>query len=231
MSDGPVIEFDRVSFSHVDEQPLFERVSLALAPATFYLVTGPSGAGKSTLLRLINRLEEPTAGTLRLNGRPFGELEPPVLRRAILSVQQTPTAIDASVRDNLLLPFGFAANRDLPRPDDGELRQRLADVLLEDVSLDTHAQTLSVGQLQRLCLVRGLLLRPEVMLLDEPISALDDESSRAVLEVVSRIFRSTGLTAVMVSHTDRCPSDVDAVHLEVSGSTVREASPQQEEEA
>ncbi|MFH2007518.1 MAG: ABC transporter ATP-binding protein [bacterium] len=224
MAAEPIIEFDRVSFAFSEEAPLFEGVCLALLPGTFYLVTGPSGAGKSTLLRLINRLEEPTAGQVRFLGRPLADHEPPVLRRSILSVQQTPTALDASVRDNLLLPFSFAANRALERPDDDALRHKLGRVLLPDVQLDDHAQTLSVGQLQRLCFVRGLLLQPQVMLLDEPTSALDQESSAAVLELVRRIFAETGMTTVMVSHQNRTPPGIDPVVLEVRDRTVREAA-------
>jgi len=215
MADAPVIEFDGVSFGFEPESPLFEEVSLGLTAGDFYLVTGPSGVGKSTLLRLINRLEEPTAGVIRFGGRPLVDHAPPRLRRSILSVQQTPTAIDASVRDNLLLPFRFAANDDLARPDDAALKRRLADVLLEDVSLDAHAQTLSVGQLQRLSILRGLLLEPEVMLLDEPTSALDIDSRDAVLALIARIFADTGMTTVMVSHQDVCPPGVEPLLLSV----------------
>jgi len=213
MVADPVIAFDRVTFGFEPGTPLVEDLSLDLASGTFYLVSGPSGVGKSTLLRLINRLEEPTAGEIRFGGRPLGAYAPPRLRRSILSVQQTPIAIDATVRDNLLLPFGFAANGDLDRPDDAALERRLGDVLLEDVTLDAHAQTLSVGQLQRLCILRGLLLEPEVMLLDEPTSALDADSREAVLALIARIFADTGVTTVMVSHQDRCPATVEPVVL------------------
>jgi putative ABC transport system ATP-binding protein len=213
MSAEPLIEFDHVSFGFGPESPLLEDVSVDLAPGTFYLVTGPSGVGKSTLLRLINRLEEPTSGEVRFRGRPLTSYAPPRLRRSILSVQQTPTAFDASVRDNLLLPFGFAANTHLTRPDDDALACRLADVRLEDVSLDANAQTLSVGQLQRLSILRGLLLSPEVVLLDEPTSALDDTNREAVLALIARLFTQTGLTTVMVSHQDVRPPGVDPVLL------------------
>jgi putative ABC transport system ATP-binding protein len=225
MVADPVIEFDGVSFGFESDSLLFEEVSLGFAPGAFSLVTGPSGVGKSTLLRLINRLEEPTAGEIRFQGRPLHLHAPPRLRRSILSVQQMPTAIDASVRDNLLLPFGFAANADLSRPDDAALERQLAEVLMEDVSLEAHAQTLSVGQLQRLSILRGLQLQPEVMLLDEPTSALDHDSRDAVLALIARIYADTGMTTVMVSHQDVCPPGVAPSLLRVRDRRVERVEP------
>ncbi len=195
-----MIEFSEVGFSYAGGKDLFRNFSLQLAGGTFYLVRGPSGSGKSTLLRLINRLEEPSHGHLMYEGRQLTSYSPPLLRRSILYVQQTPTSVDATVRENLLLAFSFKNNRDLKPPDDDELRSLLDRFLLHDISLDTHALTLSVGQLQRLCFLRGLLLNPKVLLLDEPASALDEVSARIVEETAERLCSESGLTVLMVSH-------------------------------
>jgi ABC-type multidrug transport system fused ATPase/permease subunit len=107
----PVIEFAKLKFSFSDTRVLFENLSLKLNSGSFYLIRGPSGSGKSTFLRLINRLEEPSAGDIFFNSRRLASYSPPLLRRSILYIQQTPTAIDGTVRQNLLLGFTFKNNR------------------------------------------------------------------------------------------------------------------------
>jgi putative ABC transport system ATP-binding protein len=199
-NNTPVIEFSDVTFSYAKGKVLFQELSLKLTGGHFYLVRGPSGSGKSTLLRLINRLEEPSRGHLMFEGRQLTSYSPPLLRRSILYIQQTPTSVEATVRENLLLPFSFKNNRDLKPPDGEELKSRLDKFLLNDINLDTHTLTLSVGQLQRLCFVRGLLLNPKVLLLDEPTSALDEESARIVEETAERLCAESGLTVLMASH-------------------------------
>jgi putative ABC transport system ATP-binding protein len=196
----PVIAFSEVTFSYARGKALFQDLSLELAGGSFYLVRGPSGSGKSTFLRLVNRLEEPSRGQLMFEGRPLTAYNPPLLRREILYIQQTPTSVEKTVRENLLLAFSFKKNQDLTPPDDDTLRSRLDNFLLNDIHLDTQASTLSVGQLQRLCFVRGLLLNPKVLLLDEPASALDEQSARIVEETAERLCAESGLTVLMVSH-------------------------------
>jgi putative ABC transport system ATP-binding protein len=218
----PVIEFSNVVFSFSNRKTLFQDLSFNIDPGRFYLISGPSGSGKSTLLRLINRLEEPTSGNIFFNGRRLSEFSPPVLRRSILYIQQTPTAMDNTVRQNLLLGFSFKNNRDLPVPGDAVLQTHLNNFLLNDVKLETHAQTLSVGQLQRLCFIRGLLLDPEVLLLDEPASALDEESSRIVEETAERLCVESGLTVLMVSHRKFKPRQATCIFLQVANGRVEE---------
>ena len=106
------------------------------------------------------------------------------------------------MRDNLLLPFLYAANRNLERPEDDLLRWRLDSLLLQDVALDDMADELSVGQKQRVCLIRSLLLSPRALLLDEPTSALDPESARIVLDTAAEMNRED-VTVVLVTHDER----------------------------
>ncbi len=184
VTSTPIIEFSNVSFSFSNRKPLFQNLSLQFISGKFYLITGPSGAGKSTFLRLINRLEDPADGHILFHGRRLTTYSPHVLRRSIQYIQQTPTVIENTVRQNLLLGFSFKNNRDLSRPDDKVLKIQLENFLLGDIGLDVNAQTLSVGQLQRICFIRGLLLEPQLLLLDEPTSALDEKSSRIVEDTV-----------------------------------------------
>jgi len=218
----PIIEFSKVTFSFSDTKILFENLSLQINAGSFYLIQGPSGSGKSTFLRLINRLEEPSGGNLLFHGRRLASYSPPLLRRSILYIQQTPTAIDGTVRQNLLLAFTFKNNRDLTPPDDDLLKARLDNFLLNDIGLETNAQTLSVGQLQRLCLIRGLLLDPEVLLLDEPASALDEESSRIVEQTSEQLCTESGLTVLMVSHRRFEPRQVKPNILQIADGRLEE---------
>jgi putative ABC transport system ATP-binding protein len=220
MADGWVIRFRNVSFGYAGSDPLFRDLCLDLEAGTFYRLKGASGAGKSTFLRLMSRLEEPLAGELFLRGRPFRDYPPALLRRRVLYVQQTPVVLDASIRDNLLLPFGFRANRDLPRPGDDTLVRSLFRFRLGEAGLERNARNLSVGQQQRLCLIRGLLLSPEVVLLDEPTSALDDESAAVVESAAEELAAEQGKTVVMAHHRSFAPRVVPPLTLTLSGGGV-----------
>jgi putative ABC transport system ATP-binding protein len=220
---SPVIEFRGVTFAYEDQPPVLAAVDLRFEAGGFYVITGPSGSGKSTLLRLVSRLEEPQRGEIRFHHRPLREHDPPRLRRALLNIQQAPVVLEDTVRENLRMAFGLASNRDLRAPTDEQLRAQLRQVRLDDVALDDNARALSVGQQQRLCLVRGMLLDPEVMLLDEPTSALDDCSAEQVTAAIGRIYQARRLTVLMVSHRDHLahlPAGVTPVPLRVEAGRV-----------
>lgn len=213
MEPGNIIDFLDVSFGFPGLKNLFKGVSLSIQEGAFYVLEGPSGAGKSTFLRLINRLEEPVSGVIRFRGKPLANYSPPRLRRSLLYIQQTPTAIDGSVKENLLRPFSFKNNHHLHKPDHTKIETLLKDLHMQDVQLDDHARTLSVGQLQRLSLVRGLLLNPEVLLLDEPTSALDRESALAVMVILEKLNLESHLTVIAVTHRMEKTENIPYRHL------------------
>lgn len=223
-----IIHFDNVSFSYPGDKILFQNLCLGIRSGVFYHVKGPSGAGKSTFLRLIIRLEEPTQGQIFFKGVPLADTHPPHLRRSILYLPQTPVAMDGSVRDHLLLPFTFKANQDLQKPDDIHLTEQLKRFLLDDVRLDDHVQTLSVGQLQRLCFIRGMLLSPSMLLLDEPTSSLDPKSATIVTDHIKTMCKTSGLTTLMVSHGDVRSRSLKYRSLMVADGLVRKISGRKE---
>ncbi len=158
-------------------------------------VVGPSGAGKSTLLRTINRLIEPTAGEVYLTGNPTSEMDPLELRRRIGMVFQLPALFGETVEDAVLYGPRLA----------GRERVAGAGELLEMVGLDPslkerNPQDLSVGQQQRVSVARALALEPEVLLMDEPTSSLDEAARRRVEDLVRELNERSGLTILMVSH-------------------------------
>ena len=174
---------------------LVEDASFEARPGEVLALVGPSGAGKSSLLRLLNRLDEPSHGTVYLQGSDYRTLEPRELRRKVGMVTQRPFLFPGTVADNLR--FG-PAQRGERLPD-----AAVAD-LLDRVGLEGYADRgvakLSGGEMQRVSVARTLANGPLVLLLDEPTSALDDASKRGVEALVRAIVREQGLGCVMVTH-------------------------------
>ena len=174
-------------------------------------IVGPSGAGKSTLLRTINRLVEPTAGEIFLDGVPTRKMNPLEMRRRVGMVFQLPALFGETVTDAVL--YGL------------RLMGRSTDVghLLELVGLDPSLagrdpQSLSVGQQQRVSIARALALEPEVLLMDEPTSALDQAARQRVEGLIRDLNARLNLTIVIVSHAlDQVERVADRVLLLVSG--------------
>ncbi|MGL1860953.1 MAG: ABC transporter ATP-binding protein [Pseudodesulfovibrio sp.] len=204
------LTLDRVTFAYPDGPTVLENASLTFEAGSFVLVRGPSGAGKSTVLRLLCQLEEPQSGRILFCGHPVDAMVPADLRRAVSYVQQMPTLLTGTVRENLLLPFSFKANGALTPPTDEKLLSQLVSFLLQDVSLDSRGDNLSVGQSQRICLIRSLLLKPEVVLLDEPTASLDAASAKVVLDKAAELS-SKGMTVIMISHSEVTPKGVTHV--------------------
>lgn len=221
MNNNTIIRFENIGFIYPEGTSLFTNVQCDLIEGGFYVVRGPSGSGKSTLLRLLNRLENPSQGEIFFQDRSFSSIPVHELRRQILYIQQTPVVTDGSVKDNLLLPFSFKNNKDLALPDDDQLKKLLDDFSLDQITLEKQARNLSVGQQQRLCLIRGLLLSPSVILFDEPTSALDDESSRIVELMAETLCHEKEKTIIMVSHREFVPRLVKPVIIDVREGGIR----------
>jgi ABC-type methionine transport system ATPase subunit len=156
-------------------------------------VVGPSGAGKSTFLRAVNRLIEPTAGEVFLDGEPTDAMDLLELRRRVGMVFQLPALFGQSAEEAILYGVRLAGrNADATR---------LLEMVGLDRSLATRKpETLSVGQQQRVSIARALALEPEVLLMDEPTSALDEAARRRVEDLASGLNARLGLTMVFVSH-------------------------------
>ncbi len=196
----PVLELMSVSFAYPAGGTVLEGVDLEVWEKDFLIVTGPSGGGKTTFLRLLCCLENPIGGEIRYRGTPLRQLKAPELRRKVVYVQQVPAVLPSTVLENLLAPFSLKHNH-LPEPSLERVREALNGVRLDEVSLDDAAEELSVGQRQRLCLIRTLLLEPDVLLLDEPLSALDATAANSVVSLLADANKRRGVTIVMISHT------------------------------
>jgi ABC-type multidrug transport system ATPase subunit len=194
-----MIELRDVALSYGD-RPLFEGVHLELRHGEIALIRGRSGCGKTSLLRLLSRFLPPTRGGLTLDQRPYREFRYEELRTRIVYIHQSPVMEDnLSVLKNLLLPFSYHIHRDKEEPAAEEIQRLCAAFHLGPELIGREAGNLSVGEKQRVALIRAHLLRPEFMLLDEPLANLDEESADAIVAwIAQQTLARTGL--VIASH-------------------------------
>ena len=192
----PLLEITDVCLSYHSlsgETPALSHISFEVMPGEFLAVVGPSGCGKSTLLNLICGLIRPEQGQILLDGRPVisGDC------RIGYMLQKDHLLEWRTIYKNVLL--GLEIRRELTA-------EKLAyvDQLLLDYSLDkfrsAHPSELSGGMRQRAALIRTLALKPELLLLDEPFSALDYQTRLNVSDDIGRILRQEKKTAILVTH-------------------------------
>jgi spermidine/putrescine transport system ATP-binding protein len=201
-------------------------VSLAIEPGSFFTFLGPSGCGKTTSLRLIAGFEQPDRGDVRIAGRPVVGV-PPYRRPVNMVFQHYALFPHLDVFDNIA--YGLRQRR--PRPDRGEIARRVHEAL-ELVRLPGFERRrvweLSGGQQQRVALARALVNRPTVLLLDEPLAALD-RKLRAEMQVeLQNLQREVGITFVLVTHDqEEALSMSDSICLMRSGRVVQLGSPRE----
>lgn len=179
----------------VGGERIVDSVSVRIPVAEVAAVIGPSGAGKSSFLRLLNRLDEPTGGTVYLDGRDYRELDPLTVRRRIGFVPQAPALRSGTVAENVTVGDRL---RDEPVDDER------VDRLLERVGLggyrDESIDDLSGGEKQRVAITRTLYVDPEVVLLDEPSAHLDSKTESQIEDLLEELIREDELTCVVVTH-------------------------------
>ena len=206
-NDPLAIETRKLNFWYGSFHALFD-VDVAIRAGIITAMIGPSGCGKSTLLRSVNRINERT-GTVRTSGSVnvlghdvYAEgVELVQLRKHVGMVFQRPNPLPLSVRDNVL--FGYRLHTPRVRRDEAEavMESALRQVLLWDQikdRLDHKATGLSLEEQQKLCIARLLPVKPTVLLMDEPCSALDPEATSAVEELIWELRGD--YTIVIVTH-------------------------------
>jgi putative ABC transport system ATP-binding protein len=194
-NSGQVILECRNLTRAVASRVLVNDISVQVLQGEVLAVVGPSGAGKSSFLRLLNRLDEPTGGTVLLNDRDYHDMAPQKLRRRVGMVMQVAYLFPGTVAANVA--FG-------PRQRGEKVSPEQIAALLGRVGLPGYqardVSNLSGGEAQRVSLARTLANAPETLLLDEPTSALDDVSARGIEELLLSIIRERRMTCVIVTH-------------------------------
>jgi putative ABC transport system ATP-binding protein len=216
MNGGALVQIENLSkvFQEGEMQrTVLNQVTLTFEPGEFIVLLGHSGSGKSTLLNLISGIDQPSSGTVRVNGVPITELDErsrTLLRRDQIGfVFQFFNLIPTlTVLENVTLPQELAGRS-------SQLAQQSAMQLLDQVELadrkDTFPDKLSGGQQQRVAIARALAHNPLLVLADEPTGNLDEETGQRVLEILLNLTRKSYKTMVMATHNPDIARRADRV--------------------
>jgi NitT/TauT family transport system ATP-binding protein len=199
MSASAAIAIDRASKRFVlagnkEGVLALSELSLDIAPGEFVAILGPSGCGKSTLLRLVAALEQPTGGSITVNGAPPGRVS---AEHALgVAFQDHALLPWLSIHDNVALPFRIAG-----RAVDEAAVARLIELVGLANFATARPKQLSGGMRQRASIARALVLEPEVLLLDEPFGALDAVTRRQMNVELQRIWSQRQITTMLITHS------------------------------
>ncbi len=225
MSNQPVITFENVTKSFGTVHAVVEN-NLTVEPGEFLSILGPSGCGKTTSLRMMAGFEQPTSGAIFIQGQNMNGV--PAFRRPVNMVFQHYALFPHfSVADNV--SYGLRQRR--PRPSSSELKKSVAEALAM-VRLTGYENRkvyeLSGGQQQRVALARALINRPAVLLLDEPLAALDRKLRREMQIELQNLQRNVGITFLLVTHDqEEALSMSDRVCVMREGRIVQTGSPRE----
>ncbi|HEU4676202.1 MAG TPA: ABC transporter ATP-binding protein [Motilibacteraceae bacterium] len=216
------VRFEGVSFAHpappgaAPRPPVLRGVDLEIRPGETLALVGASGSGKTTLAMLLPRLADPTAGRITLDGHDLREVTLQSLRLAVATAFEDPVLFSASVRDNVTLGHPHATDEEVEQALD-LAQARFVHDLPEGLSTKVGEQGLSLsgGQRQRLALARAVIGKPAVLVLDDPLSALDVETEHLVEQALARVLATT--TSLVVVHRPSTVALADRVALLVDG--------------
>ncbi len=207
-----VLEFEDVRFRYPGaDAPALDGVSLRVMPGETVALVGPSGAGKSTLAKMVLRLHDPDAGTVRMDGHDLRELTLDSLREGIAAVMQETLVLQATVRENIAVGRPEASDEEIA----AAARAAGADGFIEalpegyDTPLDARGRSLSGGQRQRIAIARALVRDAPVLILDEPSTGLDEITRRRLIEPMRALMR--GRTSLVISHDLLTVRDADRI--------------------
>ena len=207
------LAFDQVTFCYPQAPaPVLRGVSLELEPGETVALVGATGSGKTTLLHLVPRLADVTGGRITLDGVDIHDLPLPELRSRVGCAFEDPTLFSASVRENVAFGVHDATEADILAALDAAQAEFIADLPWGlDTRIGEQGMALSGGQRQRVALARAILGRPEVLILDDPLSALDVHTEAKVTAALASVLATS--TALIVAHRPSTVMLADRVAL------------------
>lgn len=201
-----ILHLEGVGFQ-ADDVVILNEVNLQLRAGEFKLITGPSGCGKSTLLKIIASLLSPTSGRIFFEGKDINTLSPETYRQQVSYCAQTPALFGDSVYDNLVFPWQIRNKQ----PDQKALVADLLRFGLAENTLEKSINELSGGEKQRVSLIRNLQFLPQVLLLDEITSALDESNKSNVNDIIHRYVTEKNIAVLWVTHDQNEIAHADEV--------------------
>jgi ATP-binding cassette, subfamily B, bacterial len=212
--------FEKVAFSYPEAPARVLRgVSLELEPGETVALVGATGSGKTTLLHLVPRLADVTAGRITLDGTDIRQLPLSELRSRVGCAFEDPTLFSASVRENVAFGVQDATEEDIQAALDAAQAEFVADLPWGlDTRIGEQGMALSGGQRQRVALARAILAKPQVLLLDDPLSALDVHTEAKVTAALADVLTTS--TALVVAHRPSTVLLADRVALLAGGTIV-----------
>ncbi|HYD64062.1 ABC transporter ATP-binding protein [Azospirillum sp.] len=224
---GGALELEGVAFAHEAGRPVLRGVSLRVPAGAKVGIVGPSGAGKSTLVDLLQRHYDPDAGRILLDGVDLRAVRLADLRARVAVLGQEAPWLPGSIADNLRFGLGDVDAAVLRRAVEAAQIAPWIDALPQrlDTPMGAWASAISGGQRQRVALARALLSRPDVLILDEPVSALDAEAAERMAAAVDELF--AGRTRIVISHRAEALAGCAAVYR-LDGGVLRAEPPVRE---
>ncbi|WOI97407.1 iron efflux ABC transporter ATP-binding subunit FetA [Citrobacter koseri] len=192
---SPLLQLRKVGYQ-AGATKILNNISFMLNAGEFKLITGPSGCGKSTLLKIVASLISPDTGDILFEGKEIATLKPETYRQQVSYCAQTPVLFGDTVYDNLIFPWQIRNKTPEPKA----FLADLAQFELPETILQKNITALSGGEKQRISLIRNLQFLPQVLLLDEITSALDEHNKENVNDIIHRYVRDKNIAVLWVTH-------------------------------
>ena len=220
-----MLTLDNVCYSYMNckaRNDVLRGVSYSFEDGRFYAIQGPSGSGKSTLLSLLARLDEPTSGSVSINGHSIRAINPDEYRSRHVAMvfQQFNLLPFMTVLENAAYPAGLLGKSQ--QAAQAEAARLLSLVGLDATYHDRMPRQLSGGEQQRVAIARALCSGAKIILADEPTGSLDEANSRNIALLLQELARKHGRTVIMVTHDGEMAAFAD-VQLHMQAGLLREA--------